>query len=226
MSEQNTNKNDAGGKESPATVSLADFEKLKAEHAAAQAKLDAIDRDRKKADDKKRAEAEGHEKLLAEKDAELERLRAATADADKRERARVDSMFAKLPEATRAKLEAVRKDAPLPLWTKLVEAEAGATTTNENDDDKRAPHPPASGAAAGGSLMGASEKNALVPEARKILEERLNRDQSTKIAELMEVKHSPETGAPRFSLPMRVFWKNMPRTQGVVLSTENASKRQ
>jgi colicin import membrane protein len=159
---------------------------------AAQSKREADEKAKAKADADAKAIGDGEAKrILAERETELAAERKARTDLETAHRERVDRMIAKLPEATRTKLEAIKTDLPLVKLEALVELEADQAAK------VIAPPPRAPG--------GAAEKNGNVKlsgEARDKLDE-LNVG-GVHIG-AMNVVHDKILGNTKFVLPIKAM---------------------
>jgi hypothetical protein len=190
----------------------AENKKLKADLAAlgprltkfeeAEAKREAA---AKKAEDDRKKKELGVEKVLEEKDGELKTTKEKLDAYEKREAARVDAIYATLPEAAQQALEPLKAKLDLVDWAELVEKQATLLTTTEQKDVEPGMSTfikPGTNAS-----RGAHEPS---PKTKEILEAIGKGDTMTGKLQVNRVV-DPENGTrtTRFTRQVRTFFKDM-----------------
>jgi hypothetical protein len=166
----------------------------------AEAKREAAS---KKADEDKRKREVGVEKVLEEKDAALKTTAEKLAAYEKRESARVDALYANLPEAAQQVIEPLRSKLDLVDWGELVEKQA-TLTASKQEEGGRVSNLIKPGGSATRSAHEPSQKT------REILEEIGRGDTMTgKLLVKKEYDRDSGSTAVKFTRHVREFFKDM-----------------
>lgn len=180
---------------------LADKDKALGDVAPRLAELEKIqkekdDRQRKKDEEDKIKSGKAKE-LLEEKDKELEKTQAALKSLEDQERARVEELFKTLPEESQKAIEEFKDKLGLADWSALVSKQAALTKKDGADfigggDDKE----------------DLTKKYETTERAKAIMEDIGRGHEGTK---KLVTSRDPESGATKFTMPVRQFFKEMDR---------------
>ena len=206
--DKGADKADAG--EVDLAVVLAENKKLRTDLAAltprltkfeeAEAKREAA---AKKADDERKKKELGVEKVLEEKDGELKTVAARLEAYESREAARVDALYAELPEEARQAIEPLKAKLDLVDWSELVEKQKALLAPRADKGSDVTPFiKPGTNAA-----HNAHEPS---PKTKEILEAIGKGDTMAGKLQVNRVV-DPESGArtTRFTRHVRTFFKDM-----------------
>jgi chromosome segregation ATPase len=195
---------------------IAELNKQLATLKAEQEKRSSEDKKKKDEAAVKRGE---HEKLLSERTAELESIKKNYESMQATLQARADSMFEKLPDESKKKIERYKDKLSLADWQVMIEEEIdnpGKVSDSDPIEKKTMAITP-------GSRGKRSNRRELQPKTYEVMEDRgLNHE----AAEALKVVKNPENpGDVKFSMTLKNFYDRMKAFTPAPWTREEAERR-